>query len=77
MTQAEIKFCEYKLQRTGGFYTSLFQTIFKADDNNRAKLAMGFPDIVEVCNRYGGESGYWELLVDKYNEMMGQEILFY
>ena len=60
LTKAERDFCFYKQGTAGGFMTRLIETIFSADDNNRTKLAQGFPEIVEVVNRYNRERGYWD-----------------
>jgi hypothetical protein len=65
---AEMDFCFYKLKRAGSFATSLIDTIFKADDDNRASLAKGFPELVEVINRFNREKGYWADLVERWNE---------
>ena len=65
---AEMDFCFYKLGRTGSFTTSLIDTIFKADDDNRAKLTKGFPELVEVINRFNREKGYWADLVARWND---------
>ncbi len=60
ISEAEFIFCMYKLKQEGSFMTSLIETIFKADIINRAKLKKGFPELVDVCNRYNNEPGYWE-----------------
>jgi len=44
----------------GSFNTSLFETITKADITNQSKLSLGFPEFVEVVQRYQNESGYWK-----------------
>jgi hypothetical protein len=66
LTQAEKDFCFYKSGTSGGFKTRLIETIFAADDDNRAKLAQGFPELVEVVNRYGNERGYWQDLEERF-----------
>ena len=68
ITSAEEIFCFYKLGKEGLFMTSLIETIFKGDDNNQAKIAKGYPELVEVVQRYGNEKGYWEDLVDRWNQ---------
>jgi hypothetical protein len=68
ITSAEETFCLYKLGNEGSFMTSLIDTIFKGDDINRSKLAKGYPELVEVCNRYNRESGYWQNLVQRWNK---------
>jgi hypothetical protein len=68
VTEAEETFCIYKIGLEGSFMTSLIETIFKGDMPNRFKLAQGFPEIVEVCNKYNHESGYWQDLVNRWNK---------
>jgi len=59
ITREELEFCYYKQGNAGGFKTRLIEAIFAADDNNRNRIAQGFPELVEVINRYGKERGYW------------------
>ena len=66
ITREELDFCYYKRGNAGGFKTKLIEAIFAADDNNRAKLAQGFPELVEVVNRYGNERGYWNDLQERF-----------
>lgn len=68
LTEAEIKFMHYKLGILGGGMTALINAIFKLDRQNRAKIALGFPELVEVCNRFNDESGYWEDLEKRFKE---------
>jgi len=68
ITEAEETFCLYRLEREGSFTTSLIQTIFKADMRNRAKLAKAFPELVDVIDRYSNQSGYWQDLVERWNQ---------
>lgn len=68
VTHAEEVFCMYKLGLEGSFMTSLIDTIFKGDMINRHKLSKGFPELVEVCNRFNNESGYWEDLESRWNQ---------
>jgi hypothetical protein len=68
VTWAEMDFCFYKLGRSGSFMKSLIDTIFKADGENRQKLAKGFPELIEVINRFNHEKGYWADLVKRWNE---------
>ena len=60
ITQAEEKFMHYKLGILGSGLTALIDAIWKLDMPNRAKIAKGFPELVEVCNRYNIEDGYWQ-----------------
>ena len=68
ITDAEEIFCFYKLGKEGSFMTSLIDTIFKGDDENQAKIAKGYPELVEVIIRYGRERGYWQELVNRWNK---------
>jgi hypothetical protein len=68
VTAAESTFCMYKLGMEGSFTTSLINTIFKADTQNRILLAKGYPEIVEVCNNFNNTPGYWKDLQKRWNE---------
>jgi hypothetical protein len=68
ITPAEEIFCMYKLNMEGSFMTSLINTIFKGDIINQTKLSKGFPELVGVCQRFSTERGYWENLVNRWNE---------
>ena len=54
----------YRIVRYGGdsFKVKLFELICKADIDNQERLAMGFPEFVEIVRRYQNERGYWEAL---------------
>ena len=47
------------------FSARLIHLIMKADLQNKAKLWLGFPEFVEVVEKYQNEPNYWENLVDK------------
>lgn len=66
ITPAEELFIYYKLGTAGGGMTALIDCIFKLDMPNRAKIAKGYPELVEVCNRFNNESGYWEDLEERF-----------
>jgi hypothetical protein len=68
ITPAEEIFCMFKLNMEGSFMTTLITTIFKADIINQTKLSKGFPELVEVCQRFGNERGYWPDLVERWNQ---------
>lgn len=51
--------------RNGSFTTSLINTITIADQNNQYNLAKGFPEMVDVVQRYQTELGYWESLRER------------
>jgi hypothetical protein len=65
LTQAEELFIHYKNGMAGSGFTALIDTIFKLDRKNRAKIALGYPELVEVCNRFNDERGYWEDLQNR------------
>jgi len=67
MTKEEIKFCEYKSGISGSFTTSLIDTFWLADFWNKHKLMDIFP-ILKVANRFSNEEGYWQDLVEEWNE---------
>lgn len=67
ISSAEEIFCMYKLGLEGSFMTSLISTIFKGDIPNRAKIGMGYPELVEVCNNFNFKKGYWDELVERWN----------
>ena len=66
ITKEELEFCYYKRGNAGGFKTKLIEAIFAADDENRNRLAQGFPELVEVVNRYNREKGYWPDLQSRF-----------
>ena len=45
-TRGEKKYLEFQWHMAGGFYTSLWQTIARADNSNLEKLRAGFPEEV-------------------------------
>ena len=73
VTNAEREFMFYKIGTAGSFHTALIETIFRADTRNRARLALGFPEDVEVVTRFQNESGYWEDLRARWKESTGNE----
>lgn len=75
ITPAENLFMEFKRGYTGSGYTALINAIFALDTPNRQKMAKGFPELVEVVNRYNNERGYWPDLVSRYNEAHGTKLL--
>jgi len=64
----EMEFCFYKLGMSGSFMTSLIETMFKADVDNLDLLGKAYPGLVKVILKYRGESGYWQDLVNRWNE---------
>lgn len=66
ITEAEQKFIHFQQGVAGSFLESLFRCIFAADVFNQAKIAKGFPEFVEVVQRYQNEPGYWEDLQNRW-----------
>lgn len=74
VSPAENLFMEFKQGWTGSGYTALINCIFALDTTNRQKMAKGFPELVEVVNRFNNERGYWPDLVARYNEENGTKL---
>lgn len=77
LTGAEELFMFYKNGIAGSGMTALIDAIFKLDRLHRAKIALGYPDLVKVCNRYNDEVGYWEDLQyrwKKSNELINVDL---
>lgn len=77
LTEAEVQFMHYKLGMLGSGYTALIEAIWKLDRVNRAKIALGYPELVTICNRYNNEIGYWEDLQQRWkksNELIKAEL---
>jgi hypothetical protein len=68
VTDAEREFCFNRMGMSGSFMERLIATIQAADIINQSKLSMGFPELVGVVRRFQSESGYWEDLVERFNE---------
>ena len=68
LTKEEVLFMHYKRGMAGSGMTALIDAIWKLDRTNRAKIALGFPELVTVCNRFNDEVGYWEDLERRYNK---------
>lgn len=68
LTQAENYLMKDQLHVNGHFMEHLLWAIKKADVQNRAKLALGFPDLVEVVQRFKNEDGYFQDLCARWNE---------
>ncbi len=50
---------EWQYRRLGHFRTALIEAICRADDDNLAKLALGFPDEVKGYIGYSRVLGWW------------------
>ena len=68
VTDAEREFCFNRMGMSGSFMERLIATIQAADIINQSKLSMGFPELVGVVRKFQSESGYWEDLVERFNE---------
>jgi hypothetical protein len=66
MNDGERKFCDFQYGRTGGFYRALFDTAFRADSMNQARLAAGFPEEIKAVWDYQNTDGYWDRLRAEY-----------
>ena len=69
LTEAEVLFMHYKKGMAGSGMTALIDAIWKLDRKNRAKIALGYPELVTVCNRFNDENGYWEDLQSRWKEV--------
>ena len=68
LTEAEMLFMHYKKGMAGSGMTALIEAIWKLDRKNRAKVALGYPELVTICNRFNDETGYWEDLQSRWKE---------
>ena len=59
-------YLEFQYRITGSFYTSLFETIHKADRPNQARLAKAFPEEVDAVRIWTTQG--WEALLEKVND---------
>lgn len=66
ITPEEESFIHFQLGMSGSFMQSLYETWFKADTQNAAKLESVFPQL-EICKRYRNEPGYWDDLCHRWN----------
>jgi len=66
MNAGEKRLCDFMYRKSGGFFTNLFEAIFRADGENSVKLALGFPEEVEAVRRYHRDVGYWDRLETEY-----------
>ena len=68
LTETEVLFMHYKKGMAGSGITALIEAIWKLDRKNRAKIALGYPELVTVCNRFNDEVGYWEDLQQRFKQ---------
>ena len=68
LNQGEVRLIDFQHQRTGSFFTHLFEALFVADGPNREKLAMGFPEEAEAVRKWQNVSGYAQIIEKAYEE---------
>lgn len=56
---------EWQYRWAGGFHTKLFELIGKADDMNRARLALSFPEEVAAFNNFSRVKNWWPDLQER------------
>jgi len=64
----ELAIFEWQFRMTGGFKTSLMETIGRADEGNKDRLAVGFPTEVAGYRKYAYVDGWWESVLKKMSE---------
>lgn len=65
LTKAEEELFYWYTSGGDNFSARLYSVIAKADNINRAKLSLGFPDEVECMNKFQGQPGYWESVEER------------
>lgn len=63
INQGEVDLYYFHIGVLGSFMTNLFKLIGNADEANKYRLSLGFPEHVEAFKRYQTEKGYTEKLV--------------
>ena len=63
--EAERELVLWQYGTAGGFISRLFELIARADTNNRNKLSLAYPEIVDVYSRYEYEKGYWSSVKER------------
>ena len=58
-SRAERRLCDWQYQRSGSFFTKLFDAMTKADNINLGRLGEGFPEEVAAFRRFRDEKDYW------------------
>lgn len=61
---------EWNHGMSGGFISSLFELLAKADTANMARLENAFPSEVDVFRRYRNEFDYWEDVQKRYDNFV-------
>ena len=62
MEKTELEFVYFMRATSGSSRSNLFQSTFSADNGNREKLSLGFPNEMKMVHRYQNEDGYWQEL---------------
>lgn len=70
LTEIETAAVKWQYEMYGDFYMALFKAIMRADEVNRQKLSIAFPIEVEAYRRYTNESGWWEKVHAKVNDIL-------
>lgn len=61
----EFEFFDYMMRDTDAFKKALFDAIFFASSEDKAKLAKVYPEHVECVERYQTEPGYFKTICVK------------
>ena len=65
LTDIEKAVVGWQYGRHGGFFTSLWKAIVKADSGNLVRLYRAFPEQVLGYAAYGRNPGWWEAVENK------------
>lgn len=74
LNKGEMKFMEWQLHMSGSFFKALVEAMMRADDDNRQKLALGYPELMQAVVDYQNKDGYWQDLQNRYAEEVRQLI---
>ena len=67
----EKELIDWQYRLCGDFRQALWEAICRADDNNLARLRLGFPNQVDGYIRYTRESEYWARVQEKAGVLVG------
>jgi len=65
LTEGEQFVIYWQFGKLGHFRRALAEAFVRADEENTAKLALGFPEIAEAMSNFAHVSGWWRALLDK------------
>lgn len=71
MTLAETLYCKYNEGNGDRFYRNLFNTIISANDHQRNKLSLAYPELVGVVTMFEHQEGYRESVETEYKKVYG------